>query len=223
MKAIGYIRVSTDDQALGLEAQEAQIRSWASQHKHEVTQVFSDEGVSGATPIEKRPGLLSALAGLKRGSLLVAAKRDRFARDPGIMILLEQWTKRSRCKISTVDGVGSDEGPTGELMAGMVDVFARFERRLIAARTSAALKAKMAKGEAAGGVAPYGYRIEEGRLEEDPGEQEALEFMRELRGVGMSLRGIVAELNASQHRPRGKVWHLRSVARFVDGPSGPST
>lgn len=223
MKAIGYIRVSTDDQALGLEAQEAQVRSWASQHKHEITAVFSDEGISGATPIEKRPGLTAALAAMKRGSILVAAKRDRFARDPGVMIMLEQWVKRSRCKLATCDGVGADEGPTGELMAGVMDMFARFERRLIGARTSGALRAKMAKGEAAGGVAPYGYRIEDGRLEVDPGEQEALEFMRELRGVGMSLRGIVAELNASRYRPRGRVWHLRSVARFVDSPSGPST
>lgn len=159
MKAIGYIRVSTDDQALGLEAQETQLRAWATKNGHELVAIYKDEAVSGATPIEKRVGMPQALATLKRGMVLVAIKRDRFARDPGIMIMLDRWVKQARCKLVTCDGVGADEGPTGELMSGMVDMFSRFERRLIGARTSAALRAKQSRGGKAGGRPPYGWQI----------------------------------------------------------------
>lgn len=238
MRAIGYLRVSTDDQSLGIEAQEATIREWAARKGWELEALFTDKGISGAAPIEKRPGLTAALAALKRGSILVAAKRDRFARDPGIMIMLDRWVKQARCKMISCDGVGADEGPTGELMAGMIDMFSRFERRLIGARTSAALKALRAKGGKAGGHAPYGWQIVGavltrqkkddkdimvwvgGDVVPHPEEQAALAFARELRAAGVPLRGIVAELEAGGHPPRGRKWHLTSVARMLAVDTG---
>ena len=49
-RAIAYLRVSTDQQAesgLGLEAQEAAVRSAASRLRLEVVRVFVDGGTSG--------------------------------------------------------------------------------------------------------------------------------------------------------------------------------
>jgi len=45
--------------------------------------VHEDRGVSGAAQLDRRPGLLAALDCLARhkATYLVAAKRDRFARD----------------------------------------------------------------------------------------------------------------------------------------------
>ncbi len=66
-KAIGYIRVSSDDQAregLSLEAQERKIRAYCDLKGLELVTIFKDEGISGFKPLEKRPGGLSALASL---------------------------------------------------------------------------------------------------------------------------------------------------------------
>lgn len=65
--AIGYIRVSSDDQAregLSLEAQERKIRAYCEIKNYKLVTIFKDEGVSGFTPLEKRPGGSLALAKL---------------------------------------------------------------------------------------------------------------------------------------------------------------
>jgi DNA invertase Pin-like site-specific DNA recombinase len=66
--AIGYIRVSSDDQAregLSLEAQERNIKAYCELKNYHLVTIFKDEGVSGFTPLEKRPG--GSLALLKLG------------------------------------------------------------------------------------------------------------------------------------------------------------
>jgi len=66
-RAVGYIRVSSDDQAregLSLEAQERKIRAYCDLKGLELVTIFKDEGISGFKPLEKRPGGLSALKSL---------------------------------------------------------------------------------------------------------------------------------------------------------------
>jgi len=50
MKAIGYIRVSTEEQAkegISLDNQEAKIKAYCESQDWELVKVFSDEGLSG--------------------------------------------------------------------------------------------------------------------------------------------------------------------------------
>jgi hypothetical protein len=63
MKAIGYIRVSTEEQTNGvsLEAQEAKIRAWCTLHDAELVAIYRDEGISGYKGRDSRPGLDTAL------------------------------------------------------------------------------------------------------------------------------------------------------------------
>ena len=59
-KAVGYIRVSTEEQAAnghGLEVQHRAIRSFAESQSYTLLDVVSDAGVSGAKRPEDRPGL----------------------------------------------------------------------------------------------------------------------------------------------------------------------
>ena len=58
-KAIGYIRVSTEEQAKdgeSLQRQEALIQAEAAKQNWELIAVLRDEGVSGGKPASKRPG-----------------------------------------------------------------------------------------------------------------------------------------------------------------------
>jgi DNA invertase Pin-like site-specific DNA recombinase len=156
--AVGYVRVSTDEQSLGPEAQRAAIEKWAQSRGVRVAVVFEDLGVSGGTPAEKRPGLLGALAALRENNagLLVAAKRDRIARDTVIAAMAEQAAARSGAMLTTADGSSDGAGPEGQLMRGIVDVFAAYERGVIRSRTRAALAVKRGRGERIGGI-PYGF------------------------------------------------------------------
>jgi site-specific DNA recombinase len=70
VKVVGNLRASTDRQAeegLGLEVQEAAIRSWARSNGHRLERILRDEGISGSNGIETRVGLAEALELLKSG------------------------------------------------------------------------------------------------------------------------------------------------------------
>lgn len=193
--AIAYLRVSTEDQHLGPEAQRASIEAWALRGGVRIADWFTDQGISGAAPIDERPGLLSAIAKLQteRAGVLVAAKRDRFARDAMIAGFLSRHIQSLGAQLRTADGTSDNTSPEGELMTGIVDLFAQYERAMIRARTKAALAAKKARGERVGTV-PYGYMMKAGsvKLHRCEPEQKIVGIVLELRAAGYSVRRIAA-------------------------------
>ena len=54
-------------------------------------------------------------------------------------------------------------------------------------------------------------------LAADDVERGAVARARELRGEGKSLREIARALVAEGHAPRGKRWHVQTLARVVAG------
>ena len=198
-KAIGYRRVSTEGQeasGAGLAAQGESLAASASSMGLSLEEVLTDV-VSGSTGLEKRPGLLEAVSKLKKGDVLLVAKRDRLARDPIVSAMVERLVAKRGARIVSAAGEGTgDDDPTSILMRRIVDAFAEYERLLIGARTKAALQAKKAKGERVGMI-PFGFRLgEDGRLEEEPEEQATRAAVLNARGRGLSQRKIAAELKA---------------------------
>ena len=217
--AVGYVRVSTDEQSLGPEAQRAAIEKWAQSRGVRVAAVFADNGVSGATPAEKRPGLLAALAALRENGagLLGAAKRDRIARDTVIVAMVEQAAVRGGAVVTTADGASDGAGPEGQLMRGIVDVFAAYERGVIKSRTRAALAVKRGRGERIGGI-PYGYEMAADgvHLAENAAEQAVIGQIRGLRAAGLSLRAVTAECERRGIVSRvGRPFALTQIARLA--------
>ncbi len=216
--AVAYLRASTERQDLSPDAQRAAISRWAEAHGVAVVAWHEDLGVSGGTPLEDRPGLLAALDAVRthRAGVLVVARRDRLARDVLVAAMVERLVEREGGRILAADGAGNGEGPEGQLLRGVMDLFAQFERAVIRSRTRAALAVKKARGERVGGV-PYGFRVGEGkRLVPDGPEADAVTLARRLRGEGRSLREIGAALAAAGHVPRtGKRWHVAVLARLV--------
>jgi DNA invertase Pin-like site-specific DNA recombinase len=228
---IAYLRVSTEEQHLGPEAQRAAIEEWAARSGKTVAEVHADQGVSGAAPLDKRPGLGAALEAVRRtkASALVVAKLDRLARDATLAGLLDAEIRRLGAKLVSADGVGQAEGAEGELIKGIMNQFAAYERALIKARTSAALRAKRRRGENPGQV-PYGFVLAADgvRLIELEREQVVIRYIIELRGSGLSFRAIVDRLNAEgvPARPKNRKgapqgvgvpgrWHLPAVFHLV--------
>jgi hypothetical protein len=78
-----------------------------------------------------------------------------------------------------------------------------------------ALAVLKAKGRRTGGI-PLGSSVNgDGMLVVDGVEGAAVSRARELRRLGVSLRGIAAALAAEGHRPRGKRWHVETLSRIV--------
>jgi DNA invertase Pin-like site-specific DNA recombinase len=195
------------------------IEKWAGARGVRVAVVFEDHGISGGAPAEKRPGLLAALAALRENNagLLVAAKRDRIARDTVIVAMVEQAAGRAGAAVTTADGASDGAGPEGQLMRGIVDVFAAYERGVIKSRTRAALAVKRTRGERIGGI-PYGYELTADgvHLAENVDEQAIIQQIRALRTAGLSLRQATAESRRLGMVSRvGRPFGLTQIARLA--------
>ena len=133
---------------------------------------------------------------MKCAGLLVATKRDRFARDVILAAQLERLVERDGAELVSADGASEGNSPEATMMRRILDIFGAFERDLIRARTRAALAVKRAKGLKFGSTAPYGYRINGDRLEPEVGERQAVIRSVALAKSGCSLRRIAMALTA---------------------------
>jgi DNA invertase Pin-like site-specific DNA recombinase len=211
-----YTRVSTDEQADSGHGIRAQMDACLAVLPGADT--FTDAGVSGAAGLDKRPGLLAAIATLRKGDTLLVAKRDRLARDPLVMAMIESAVKRKGARIQSAAGEGTDgDDPGSVMMRRMIDAFAEYERLVIGARTKAALQSKRTRSERVGSI-PYGYRLHQDgiHLVEDQTEQEVIRLVQILRDGGMTLRAIAAELETRGYQARGKRWHPTTVQRILE-------
>ncbi len=197
MAAISYTRVSSDKQAesgAGIAAQAAAIKAYAKQAGLELVESYTDDGISGAAGIDGRPGLAAAIGRLRRGDVLVIAKRDRLGRDMMTTLTIERAVAKRGASIVSADGVGNGDGAADAFMRSVMDAAAQFERDLIKARTRAAMAEKRKAGHRIGEV-PFGWSLAaDGKLEPVPAEQEILDLIRELRESGVSLRRIANQL-----------------------------
>jgi DNA invertase Pin-like site-specific DNA recombinase len=218
-KVIGYIRVSTDEQALGPDAQRDALNAWCERHDARLLAIHEDIGISGASPLEKRPGLNDALDALvlEGAGVLLVAKRDRLARDVVIAAVVERMAQRVGARLLSADETGNGDGPEDQLMRHLLSAFSEYERLLIGARTRAALRAKKAKGKRVGAI-PYGYRLAEDgdTLKPDETEQTVVRIVKTMRKKGGTLRAIADELTRRAFATRtGGYWHVQTISNIA--------
>jgi site-specific DNA recombinase len=220
-RAVAYLRVSTEDQNLGPEAQRAQIEAWSVREGVEVLAWHEDHGISGAKDVTARPALAAALAALRRegAGVLVVAKRDRIARDVLIAGTVDHLAGRAGARVVSADGIGNGDSPADQFMRTILDGASAFERAQIRARTTAALAVKKARGERVGGV-PWGWRVAEDGVQLEPheGERTTAARARALRAEGRSLAQIAAQLAAEGRVKRsGRAFQRAEVHALCGG------
>lgn len=156
MKVIGYIRVSTVDQAtegVSLEAQRKRIESWAFVNEGDVVAVYEDAGISGSK-MRNRPGLEQALAHAGEGYALVAYSISRLARSTRDMLdIADRLEKQGADLVSLSEKIDTTTA-AGRMVFRMLAVLAEFERDQISERTKMALAQLKAKGVKLGSPNP---------------------------------------------------------------------
>jgi len=199
MKAVFYIRVSTQDQAtegVSLEAQLAKLQSWATLNDAEVIGTFEDAGLSGTR--SDRPGLAAAMdTACRHKAALVVYSLSRLSRSTSDTIALAAKLDKSGAELVSLSEKIDTSSASGKMIFRLMSVLNEFERDQIAERTSNALAHKKSKGELVGSV-PFGYTLAADgiTLEENASQQEALVLISKLRAKGLSLRQIAQELEA---------------------------
>lgn len=222
MRVIGYVRVSTEEQATNgqsLDAQRAKLEAYASLYELELEEIIVDAGVSAKSL--NRPGLQDALAKLRRGAAdgLVIAKLDRLTRNVGDwQRLIDSYfgDKAGKQLFSVADSIDTRTA-AGRLVLNVLLSVAQWERETIAERTKDALQHKIRKGERCGKVR-YGFDLAaDGRTLIPNGEQQqAIQLTKELRAAGQTLRQIADELNRRGTATKeGGQWQHTTVARIL--------
>jgi DNA invertase Pin-like site-specific DNA recombinase len=152
-KVLGYVRVSTTEQAdsgLGLDAQRAAILVEVARRGWTLVEMIEDAGYSAKSLA--RPGVARALDMLGRGEAgaLVVAKLDRATRSTIDAANLLARAGREGWAFVALDLGLDPTTPSGELVATIMAAVAQWERRAIGARTRDALAAKKAQGKRLG-------------------------------------------------------------------------
>lgn len=150
---LGYVRVSTDEQAAygyGLDAQEGRLRECCERRSCELAYVYRDEGQSAKTL--ERPALMLALEQLAIGKAdgLMVAKLDRLTRSVIDFALLLEWFASARVALVSLDLDIDTSSPGGRLVANVFASVAEWERDTIAQRTRDGLAEARAQGKPTG-------------------------------------------------------------------------
>ena len=210
INVVGYIRVSTRDQAeggYGLAAQKDAIEKECDRRGWTLKALFSDEGESGKNL--DRPALRSALECVASGeaSGLAVSKLDRLSRSVADFASLLAWfTDAGRTLIALDLGIDTST-PGGRLVANVFASVAEWEREVIAARTKDGLQAAREAGKPISGPA----------LVDDEGLRALIEGMRE---SGMTQQAIADRLNADEVPTLrgGAMWRPSSIQSVAGSP-----
>lgn len=202
MRAVGYCRVSTDEQGesgLGLADQKHVIQSEVDRRGWDFQTMYAD--VASGKSMKRRPDLTQALAVLANGEadVLVVAKLDRLSRSVSDFAAVLALTAEQGWALDVCDLGVDTTTPSGKMVAQIMMVLAEWEREMIGLRTRSALSAAKARGQQLGRKSTV-----------DP---DTLRLIRLLRDSGKSYRQIAATLaGEGVATPQGgSTWHAASV------------
>lgn len=220
--ALGYVRVSTVEQTrfgTSLEAQEERLGAYCKSTGLQLVEVMREEGVSGSTPLSKRPAGARLLDGMNGIGHIVALKLDRLFRDAeDALRQTKTWDKAGIC-LHLVDLGGSSlntGSAMGRMFLTMMAGCAELERNLGAERTASVLAHKKQQGRVYNHV-PYGFQRVGDRLIPVVDEMAVVHLIRERREDNWSLRMIADALNADGVlAKKGGKWYARTVKNILE-------
>ena len=220
MLAIGYVRVSTGQQAeegVSLAAQAEKVRAMATVQGAELLEMIIDGGESAKSM--NRPGLKRALDMVMAGKVqaLIVAKLDRLTRSvKDLCELLELFERRGVALISVAESLDTSSA-AGRLVITIMGAVSQWEREAIGERTRDALQHKWRNGERVGNIR-YGFKLcADGiHVEANPAKEEIVSRIHHLRKAGHTLRGVADQLNRAGYRTRrGSQWRMEQVNRVL--------
>ena len=218
-KAIGYVRVSTNEQAdkgSSLEAQSAKVAAYAALHDLDLVEIVVESGKSGKNL--ERAGMKRVLAAVNRREVevVIVPKLDRMTRSMrDLQDLIDLFAKRGVEFASVAERLDTSTA-NGRFFVNMLGLMAQWEREQISERTKTSMQLLKAKGRRISRLAAIGKKFVRGRVVENESERALIASVHALRDGGLSYRAIAASLNNRGETTRGggKIY-ASGVARLL--------
>lgn len=219
-KAIGYIRVSTVQQAnddkYGIEVQRREILSYADQHDYSIVDWKIDE-VSGAS--DNRPAFDEILYGDVTNppfEAVIVFKNDRLARDTKLYFYYLYTLEKKNIKLLSTKEEFTEGSEFANIYRALLQFVAEQERKNIALRTGKGRSMKAQCGGYAGGRAPYGYKIVSGQLVINDLEKPIVETIFEETDKNTSMLAIVGILRDKGYKTRkGQDFQVSTIKSII--------
>jgi DNA invertase Pin-like site-specific DNA recombinase len=214
--AVAYFRTSSATNVGvnkdSLKRQRDAVRDYAKNHKMQIVQEFDDPAVSGADPIQDRPGFGRLLSYITSNGarIILVENASRFARDLAVQIAGHDLLKDRGIDLIPVDAPDhfTDETPTAVMVRQILGAVSEFEKASLVQKLRKARERK---------------RAETGRCEgRKPVPESVVKQAKRLRrksprtGKRLSLRRVAASLAEMGHTaPSGRPYGAESVKRMV--------
>jgi site-specific DNA recombinase len=219
MKAIGYVRVSTEEQAregISLENQKVKICTYCDLHNFELETIIEDAGKSGKDL--NREGVQELIQKVKdkRIGAVLVYKLDRLSRKVIDTLNLIELMKKNHVEFHSIIDSIDTKTAMGKFFINIMASLAQMERDLISERTKDALQMKIIKNERAGQI-PYGWVLaNDGKtLVMNVEEQKVIRIIKNLHGEGYNYSAICRELARKGYQPLGSYWYAQSVKNIL--------
>ena len=227
MRAAIYVRVSTEEQAAegySIGAQKEMLQDYCIVEGWEVAGVYEDDGYSGRSV--KRPAYQRMMSEMDSWDVLLVIKMDRIHRNSrNFMNMMEVLSKHGKMFVSQSEALDTTNA-LGRFVVDMIQRLAQLESEQIGERTYMGMREKaetLDKAEEGkrtmGFTPPFGYRLENGGLEEEPDELLIVSrmFSEYLGGSTMD------EISWSLGREgiltrRGNPWNKRNMSTVLHNP-----
>ena len=233
MRAVGYLRVSDDDQVEGysLDAQRRAFYDFCAQKGWEVVGIYTEEGRSAwAESSAKRPAFRRMLTDALAGKFDVAATHtlDRFTRNLRVMLdAFHVFSQHNVTYVSITQDIDYST-PEGKSFMTMLGAFAQYFSDALSGHTKKGMRERAMQGMF-NGEPPFGYeRCDEAcfGLDDDhtgchidpvAGPQ-MLETFEKYRSGSHSYRTLAEELNGLGFRTKGRRRSDRDAKGIHDNP-----
>jgi site-specific DNA recombinase len=227
MRALIYSRFSTDKQReTSVDDQVRVCRARAETEGLDVVATYADEGISGSTPVDSRPGgahlLADALAG--RFDVLIVEGLDRLSRDQVEQErIIRRLEHRGLRIIGVADAYDSQMGAR-KIMRGVRGMINELYLDDLRHKTHRGQTGQFDRGYVVGGKS-YGYdlvKTEAGsRYQVNGNEAAHVRWMFERYAEGASVQSIAYDLNRrSVPAPRGGTWAVSAIFGSPNKGSG---
>lgn len=161
-----YVRVSTSDQYLkgySVPEQTDRLTKYCESQGWTVFKVYTDAGFTGTNM--RRPALQDLISDIKRIDKVVVYKLDRLSRSQrDTLTLIEDIFIPNNTDLVSMNESFDTSTPFGRFMIGILSTFAQLEKNQISERMTMGKYARAKEGKWHGGLAPLGYKYEDGQL-----------------------------------------------------------
>jgi site-specific DNA recombinase len=195
-----YLRVSSDEQRerQTIKTQLEVINNYARANNIRIKHVFADDGISGSIPINKRPegSRLLDKAESRAFDTLLVFRMDRISRDALEMLRTFKHLEQQGVVIKSVTEPFDTTDPAGKLFITVLGGMAQLEKDALKSRSFSGMKRGAGEGRWMGGRAPFGYKIQDGKLVINEVEAKIVREAFEMYLTGSTTQQIADVMNA---------------------------